>query len=173
MLFQVPETELKSDASEGNTQNVSPETKTPPASSEKDIPTSKADVYAAQFPDLKHRVLILIDNPRKEYLEGEQRILLDNILKSIGLAIDQVDVINISFLDNNDANILFTQRKINYLITFGVPLIRLKIDLLLPPYMPEQVEGIWLLLVDSLSKVEEDREIKKKLWQALKRMFNN
>ncbi len=169
MLFQVAESNL-------NTSPISREVKKDTEIEKmpvklQEASKQKASMVTGTFPDLQYRVLVLIDNPRKEYLEGEQRILLDNILKAIGLGIDQVDVINISFLDNSDANILFTERKINYLITFGVPLIRLQIDLLLPPYMPEQVEGIWLLLADTLTKVESDREVKKRLWQALKRMF--
>ena len=55
--------------------------------------------------------------------------------------------------------------------TFGVPLIKLQLDMLLIPYTPKLVEGIWFLLTDPLVVIEADRDLKRKLWQALQKMF--
>ncbi len=175
MLFQVDETaRLKKNEQVPLPVVEVPQQEQPPLTASSPAPQMEVKVpeVPGHFPALLHQVLVLIDNPRKEFLEGDQRILLDNILKAIGLGINQVDIVNVSFLDYRDATEVLAKRKINHLITFGVPLIKLKIDLLLPPYQPEKIEGIWLLLADNLATIEGDKEIKRRLWMALKTMFN-
>ncbi|CAG4989608.1 hypothetical protein DYBT9275_00326 [Dyadobacter sp. CECT 9275] len=123
------------------------------------------------FPELKHSILILTDEPKQERLIETESLLLENILKAVGHSSAQSDMLNYSFLKSKDARIVLAEKKTNYFITFGVPLIKLNLDLLLPPYNPKYIEGIWFLLADPLAVIEADRDLKKKLWQALQKMF--
>ena len=125
------------------------------------------------FPTLKHRILILADEPKSKEINNSERTLLTNILKAVGHSIDEVDMLNFSQLESKDARIVLAEKRTNFFITFGVPLIKLNLDLLLPPYTPKQIEGIWFLLADPLAVVEADVNVKKKLWLALKAMFPN
>jgi hypothetical protein len=131
----------------------------------------KPAVPQAQFPELNHKVLILIDEPKKKEMLVSEAIFLDNILKAVGQSSENSDILNFSFLSGPDARSVLSEKRINYFITFGVPLIKLRLDLLLPPYTPKQVEGIWFLLTDPLAVIEADVVLKKKLWAALKQMF--
>ena len=131
----------------------------------------KPAVQQAQFPELNHKVLILIDEPKKKEMLVSEALFLDNILKAVGQSSENSDILNFSFLSGPDARSVLAEKKINYFITFGVPLIKLRLDLLLPPYTPKQVEGIWFLLTDPLAVIEADVVLKKKLWNALKQMF--
>jgi hypothetical protein len=125
----------------------------------------------AQFPELRHTVLILMDEPKQKEMLVSEALFLDNILKAVGQSSDSSDILNYSFLSGPDARKVLAGKKIHYFITFGVPLIKLRLDLLLPPYTPKQVEGIWFLLTDPLAVIEADVILKKKLWTALKQMF--
>jgi len=131
----------------------------------------KPVVQQVQFPELSHKVLILIDEPKKKEMLVSEALFLDNILKAVGQSSENSDILNFSFLSGPDARSVLAEKKINYFITFGVPLIKLRLDLLLPPYTPKQVEGIWFLLTDPLAVIEADVVLKKKLWAALKQMF--
>lgn len=126
---------------------------------------------AAPFPALQHRVLVLVDEKKQEQLAPSDALLLENILKATGHNPAQTDILNFSHLAQADARTVLAQKSTNYFISFGVPLIKLKLDLLLPPYMPKQIEGIWFLLAEPLSVIEADKERKKRLWLALKKMF--
>jgi hypothetical protein len=126
---------------------------------------------APQFPQLNHKVLILVDEPKHREMLVSEALFLDNVLKAVGHSSEYSDILNFSYLSGPDARSLFSEKKIHYFITFGVPLIKLQLDLLLPPYTPKQVEGIWFLLTDPLPVIEADRDLKKKLWTALKQMF--
>ncbi|QRR03366.1 hypothetical protein [Dyadobacter sandarakinus] len=123
------------------------------------------------FPELRHKVLVMVDEPAHAELLPEEAALLDNVLKAVGYSNATADLLNYKFLPGHDARAVLSGRTTNYFITFGVPLIRLHIDLMLVPYTPKLVEGIWFLLADPLVVVGADKNLKKKLWQALQLMF--
>ncbi|MCE7041934.1 hypothetical protein [Dyadobacter sp. CY312] len=126
---------------------------------------------AQEFPALKHRILILTEDQKQQEMQAAEAVFLDNILKAVKFSISEADVFNVSFLPPTDARGVISGRKINYFITFGVPLVKLNVDLLLIPYTPKLVDGIWFLLADPLAAIESDRDLKRKLWQALQKMF--
>jgi len=144
-----------------------------PAPEIKPVPKQPARpaIPVAQFPKLNHKVLILIDEPKQREMLVSEALFLDNVLKAVGHSSENSDILNFSFLSGPDARQVLSEKRIHYFITFGVPLIKLQLDLLLPPYTPKQVEGIWFLLTDPLPVIEADRYLKKKLWTALKQMF--
>lgn len=150
------------------------EPETPPISAAKQQPPvivrERAPVTDV-FPLLKHKILILTDEPKKQDLITSEAIFLDNILKAVGSSIENSDILNFSFLPGHDARKVLSDKKTSYFITFGVPLIKLKLDLLLVPYTPKSIDGIWFLLADPLAVIEADRNLKKKLCQALQKMF--
>jgi len=126
---------------------------------------------AATFPALQHSILILTDVPGQKNITGPEAVFLDNILKAVGHSVEKADILNYSFLKGPDARKLLSEKQTNFFITFGVPLIKLHLDLLLMPYTPKLIEGVWFLLTDPLAVIEADRNLKKKLWQALQKMF--
>ncbi|WP_439559729.1 hypothetical protein [Dyadobacter sp.] len=135
------------------------------------VATPPTPPVAPEFPSLRHKILILIDEPKQEEILASEAAFLNNILKAVGHSTDHSDILNFSFLPGTDATKVFKDKKTNYFITFGVPLIKLHLDLLLPPYTPKNIEGVWFLLTDPLVVIEADRNLKKKLWQALQKMF--
>ncbi|TDE12738.1 hypothetical protein [Dyadobacter psychrotolerans] len=124
-----------------------------------------------EFPTLNHKILILTDEPKHKEMLASESLFLDNILKAVKYSVSNADIINFSFLPGKDARNVLKEKKTNYFITFGVPLIKLNLDLLLVPYTPKLVEGIWFLLTDPLVVIEADRDLKRKLWQALQKIF--
>jgi len=131
-------------------------------------PASEQEI---SFPVLNHKILILTDEPKQKELLASELLFLDNILKAVKYSAGHADIINFSFLPGKDARNVLAEKKTNYFITFGVPLIKLHLDLLLVPYTPKLVEGVWFLLTDPLVVIEADRDLKRKLWQALQKMF--
>ncbi|WP_051664298.1 hypothetical protein [Dyadobacter crusticola] len=154
-------------------QQPAPTMQAPPVSPSKPAlqATPAIPVATPEFPQLRHKILILIDEPKQEAMLASEAAFLNNILKAVGHSTDESDILNFSFLSGTDATKVFKDKKTNYFITFGVPLIKLHLDLLLPPYTPKNIEGVWFLLTDPLVVIEADRNLKKKLWQALQKMF--
>lgn len=123
------------------------------------------------FPSLQNQILVLVDEPRHPELPASQAQLLEKILLATGNGPSQIDLLNFSYIPQADARTVLAQKSTNYFISFGVPLIKLQLDLLLPPYTPKQIEGIWFLLTDTLGEIEADKTRKKQLWLALQQMF--
>ncbi|WP_373512466.1 hypothetical protein [Persicitalea sp.] len=143
-----------------------------PVTTGKETPSSqKIPPPAAPFLTLQHRVLVLVDEKSQQDLLPADALLLGNILKATGHDPAEMDILNFSYLPQADARTVLAQKSTNYFISFGVPLIKLKLDLLLPPYTPKKVEGIWFLLAEPLSVIDADKTRKKRLWLALKQMF--
>jgi hypothetical protein len=124
-----------------------------------------------KFPALAHQILILTDDPKNRDLVESEALLLRNILKAVGHTPENTDILNFSFLPGADARTVLSEKRTHYFITFGVPLIKLQLDLLLVPFTPKYDEGIWFLLAEPLAVIDADKALKKKLWLALQKMF--
>ena len=135
------------------------------------VPTPASSRLVVAFPALQHRILILVDEKSQSDLLPSDALLLENILKATGHAAAETDILNFSYIPQADARTVLATKSTNYFISFGVPLIKLQLDLLLPPYTPKQIEGIWFLLAEPLSDIDADKARKKRLWLALKKMF--
>lgn len=178
-LFRVEEDEVqRTEVKESAAEAIDPISTAPDPVSTPVVapsPSPVARVAAApqtvSFPALRHRILVLVDEPDQADLKPANSQLLQNILKATGHSMDETDLLNFSYIPQADARTVLSQKSTNYFITFGVPLIRLQIDLLLPPYMPKQIEGIWFLLADPLHVIDADKLLKKRLWLALQKMF--
>ncbi len=142
-----------------------------PPTAQAPIPEVPLPPPPVPFPALQHRILILVDEKKQDDLLPSDALLLENILKATGHSITETDILNLSSLPHSDARAVLVSKSTNYFITFGVPLIKLQLDLLLPPYTPKYVEGIWFLLADPLSAINANKELKKRLWLALQQMF--
>lgn len=183
VLFKVPEKELVAEDRKEELpaespvaliQEPEPLVVSPPVAAPAPPPVpavSTRVVEPVAFPPLQHSILVLIDESKQSDLLPSDALLLENILKATGHSMAETDILNFSYIPQADARTVLSQKSTNYFITFGVPLIRLQLDLLLPPYMPKQIEGIWFLLADPLSVIDADKSLKKRLWQALQKMF--
>lgn len=119
----------------------------------------------------KNKVLILFHNELSPYLAKNEEALLRKILFSIKLDIDDVDLVNYNNIQRVDYMDVLKDKILNQLISFGVSLTALNLQLYLKKYQVERVEGVDLLLSDSLTELEHNADKKKMLWKALQQMF--
>ena len=111
-------------------------------------------------------VLILTNQPT-----ADDRALLEAILKAVGLAIADVAVLDVAELKGADFRDVLLARSVRYFITFGVPLKRLNLDILLVPYQIRPVEGVQFLYADAFPILHADKSKKKALWIGLQTLF--
>jgi len=126
---------------------------------------------AAEVTPYPYKILVLVDNPRQKDLDASEGVLLYKILKAVGYDSEDTDILNVGWLEGQALQNELQSRAAHYLISFGVPLKKLFMDLLLNPYEPTAIGKINFLLADPLSVVEADVDVKKRLWAALKVMF--
>lgn len=118
-------------------------------------------------PQLNHKVLILVD----EELLPSDLLFLEKVLNAINLNVSGVDLLNVHGLAGMDFAPILADKVIHHFLTFGVPFERINLDILMDRYQPVRFHGITFMLADSLAAIEGDKLLKKRLWEALKRIF--
>ena len=97
--------------------------------------------------------------------------LLGKILGAVKLDLQSVDIIELD--KNKDINLsqIFIQNSVNQLITFGIDLSKISLDIKLTPYQILEKQGIKFIYSDSLTDIRNDIPKKKALWGSLKEVF--
>lgn len=116
----------------------------------------------------KQKVLILTDS-----ISEAEKALLIKILGAIGTSLDHVDLVELSKIHSLDYQSFTSQNITQKVISFGVGLGKLNWNILLNLYQPKNVAGVDFILSDELRILEENINLKKTLWNALKLMFGN
>ncbi len=123
-------------------------------------------VKSIQYYQPKQKVIILVTslNP----IDSE---LLGKILGAVKLDLQSVDIIEL--VKNQKVNLsqIFTQKSVNQVITFGIDLSKVSLDVKLIPYQIHENQGIKFIYSNSLSDIQNDIPKKKALWGGLKEMF--
>ena len=114
----------------------------------------------------KQKVVILVNQ-----LNPTDSELLGKILGAVKLDLQLVDVIELD--KNKEVNLsqILIQKSVNQLVTFGINLSNVSLDVKLTPYQILQNQGIKFIYSDSLTSIQNNIPKKKALWVALKEMF--
>ncbi len=116
---------------------------------------------------LTHPTLILVNKPSAENME-----LLDKILKSVHLVLEDVELLDLAKLKGENIKEILLQKHVKQIITFGVPLTKLNLQILLTPYQIREADGVRFLYADTFAELATDVARKKMLWGCLKALFN-
>jgi DNA polymerase III psi subunit len=119
-----------------------------------------------QYYKPKQKVIILVNS-----LNPTDSELLGKILGAVKLDLPSVDVIELDKNQNVDLSQAFTQKSVNQVITFGINLSKVNLDIKLTPYQILENQGIKFIYSDSLTDIQNDVPKKKALWGSLKEMF--
>lgn len=111
----------------------------------------------------KSKVIILLKS-----LNPADSELLGKILVAIKLDFQSIDLIELDKIGEADLSQIVTQKSVNQLITFGITLPTVKLDIPLSPYQFTEKHGMKLIYSDSLTDLQNDIPKKKALWGALK-----
>jgi DNA polymerase III psi subunit len=119
-----------------------------------------------QYYQPKQKVVILLTslNP----IDSE---LLGKILGAVKLELQSVEIIELDKNQAVDLSQIFTQKSVNQLITFGIDLSKVNLDIKLNSYQILEKQGIKFIYSDSLTDIQNDIPKKKALWGSLKEMF--
>jgi hypothetical protein len=66
---------------------------------------------------------------------------------------------------------ILKEKTLNQLISFGIDLRELEINIPLTAYQVQKIEGVNMLLADSFHELELNTDKKRMLWTCLKGMF--
>jgi hypothetical protein len=136
----------------------------------------KADsVQQTEVPFLgkfQQKILILIDVENQRFLSEPNLQFLTGILNACKLTLSDIAVVNINHLSIKSFQHISSFLNPEKIIIFGIALPILEMPLEFPQYQLQKYAGRQFLAAPQLSELELQVEEKKKLWNALKLMFN-
>lgn len=117
-------------------------------------------------PKLNHQVLLLTDE-----FSPSDALFLEKVLKAVNLNLDGVDILNLEGAQLIDFKPLLRAKKIHHFISFGVPFLKVNLDIMMNRYDIKTLAGINFLFTDPLAVIQEDDKLKRALWGCLKKIF--
>ena len=114
----------------------------------------------------KQKVIILATS-----LNPTDSELLGKILGAVKLDLQSVDIVELDKNQEINLSQIFAQKSVNQLITFGLDLSKVSLDIKLTPYQILEKQDIKFMYSDSLTNIQNDIPKKKALWGSLKEMF--
>ncbi|WP_234737045.1 hypothetical protein [Tellurirhabdus bombi] len=127
------------------------------------------EVTQPVIPQINQKVLILVNDD----LTPSEQILLENILKSVNLNLEGVDLLNLTGSGLINLRPVLASKRVHHFISFGVPFTEIRLNITLNRYDPKELAGITFMLADPLSAIEADRALKRQLWLSLQQIFQN
>ena len=115
---------------------------------------------------LTKEIIFIIENEINE----EEENLLNNILSSVNLSKDDSNIVNKN-LDPEDFENKLQNIQSSKVISFGVTSTKSRLLDIQTKYAPTTVESNTVIIADTLSELESNRELKKMLWNSLKMVF--
>jgi hypothetical protein len=122
-------------------------------------------------PPRRSKVMVLYNEQTTPYLQPAHETLLVNILKAVGLTLDDIELVNLNNIKRVAYVEILKEKTLNQFISFGIDLRELQINVPLTAYKVQRVEEINMLLADSFHELVLNTDKKRLLWTCLKQMF--
>lgn len=119
------------------------------------------------IPKVHHKILLMFDDD----LLPSELILLEKILESVQLSLDQVDILNLAGLGLVNVRPVLASKRVHHFISFGVPFTQINLNIAMNRYEIRNLAGINFMLADPLSAIEADQKLKRNLWIRLRELF--
>lgn len=140
--------------------------------STKEIPT---DPFQYMGNNLK-QILIIVHYPDQTFLPDEQLTFLNAVLKACNLTLEDTAIVNFATF-KPDYNLLKQRMSPHIVLLFGVSAEAIRVFGQLNEFEQTKIEGVATLYVPELERLNQNNNegkiLKKKLWAALKQVFDS
>lgn len=134
-------------------------------------PVAPAETALAyQGKNLK-KILVLTCSEEADFLTEPEQAFLEKILQALQLNFEDVAIVNVIKI-NKDTVDKINRFDCRYMISFGVTNAQMPVNSETSFYEVFEQEKITYLLADPLLTIEGDQHKKRKLWNALKKLFS-
>jgi hypothetical protein len=143
--------------------------------------TKKESVLSKTLDNIKvlgknnKKVIVVINNPDAAFLADEDLAFLANILKACGLNLSDIGIVNFAHQETKYLT-LKEQLEASKILLFGVMASAIQLPFTVPHFQVQNFDNCTILQSPPLGEMNEptenSKELKKKLWLSLKRMFD-
>lgn len=133
------------------------------------INTSKEISY---FGGNRQHIVLLVNNPDAAFVNDQQLTFLSGILNACKLTLEDVGIVNIASADG------ITYKKISealspvIVLMFGVSQDAIQLPFVMPEFQRQTYNNSVYVTAPSLTELENDKDLKRKLWILLQQIFS-
>ncbi len=120
----------------------------------------------------KKRITIIVNDDEALYLPDEQLNFLLEILSACNLTLEDVALINIKKDETLSYKIITNDLKAEKIFLFGIEPSKIELPVQFPNYQAQKFNNQLYLSAPLLTKLQNDKAEKTKLWLCLKQIFS-
>ena len=118
------------------------------------------------------RILFLVNNTENKYLEDDEMEMLTNLLTACKLSVADIALVNYAHCAPVTYDELVAEFKSEKLLIFGISTSDLKLPFNVPDFQIQKFQQQTYLFNPSMSAILNDVDLKKNLWNSLKKLFS-
>ena len=116
------------------------------------------------------KISIIINDPGNEY--NEHQPFLSGILKACKLSLNDIALVNHANTEHQDHKSICETLKPKIILLFGVTPEVIQLPFNMPEFQKQSYSNRIYLSAPSLKEIENNKELKQKLWSCLKQIFS-
>lgn len=132
----------------------------------------KSDAGLKYLGGNKRGIILVVDNKEATFLPGALLDFLMEILTACKLSMDDVALVNIARYKDFHYNEILNNLEPENIIVFGVSLSAIGLPFTIPEFQLQVFDKITYLTAPSISQLQADKELKRRLWSCLKQIFS-
>jgi hypothetical protein len=135
------------------------------------LPEEKAPAEMKFLGENKKNILMVVRHPEVVHVPDNELSFLVAMLTACKLTLADVAIVNIHNQQGQDQKKLVENFKSRVVFLFGIDPVSFGLPLSFPEFQIQAFAGATYLFTPPLSELENDKELKRKLWESLKRLF--
>ena len=120
----------------------------------------------------KQHITLLVNNPAIAFVTDEQLTFLSGILNACKLTLEDVGLLNIASYPAISYKKISDTLHPTIVIMFGILPDAIQLPFVMPEFQRQSFNNQVYLTVPSLSELENNKDLKRKLWSVLQQIFS-
>ena len=120
----------------------------------------------------RQHIILLVNNPDIAFITDQQLTFLSGILNACKLTLEDIGLLNIASspaITYKRISDIFNPRIV---LMFGISPNEIELPFVMPAFQRQLYNNQVYLAVPALTEIENDKELKRKLWLALQQVFS-
>lgn len=120
----------------------------------------------------KQHIILLVNNPDTTFVTDEQLSFLSGILSACKLTFEDIGLINIAFSSTLSYKTLSERFTPVIVIMFGILPQQIQLPFVMPEFQRQFYNNQVYLTVPALHNLENNKDLKRRLWVVLQQIFS-
>lgn len=120
----------------------------------------------------KQQIILVVDNPDVAFIRDEQLTFLSGILNACKLTLEDIGLVNIASYPALSYKKISETLTPRIVIMFGILPDAIQLPFVMPEFQRQSYNNQVYLSAPSLNELENNKELKRKLWIVLQQIFS-